>query len=247
YNFAIQGFGAVPGAQTFGTKFNDLNGDGVHDANEPGLAGWTIFGDLNENGTLDAGEPTTVTGADGSYVLPGLPGDRLTQVREVQQTGWRRTFPAAGYHVFNPFIDAIQVHDFGNTRGSRIAGRFVFYNASVFDGYNPGANADDDLTIAPDKAALLPGAAATFANVTSYSRGINGVMIDVELLGGVPDVNDFTFRTGSDAAGWVAAPNPDRIVVRGLGNGIDRVTLTWPDGAIVDRWLAVTVGATAHT
>ena len=48
-----------------------------------------------------------------------------------------------------------------------------------------GANKFDDLAIA-DKEALLPGDDALFINYTSYSRGINGIMIDVEGLGAVP-------------------------------------------------------------
>jgi hypothetical protein len=251
YDFAIQGFGQVPGAETIGTKFHDLDADGVRDEGEPGLAGWTIYGDLNESGVLDAGEPTTVTSADGSYRLPGLPTDRLTQVREVRQSGWRQTFPAAGFHTFNPFIDAIQIHDFGNTRVARVAGRYVFYNSSVFDGSDPAANALDDGAIATDKAALLPGASGAFANVSSYSRGINGVLIDVEPLAGTPDLSDFTFRIGNggDPAVWAAAPAPTGMGVRrgGGAGGSDRITLTWPDGAIRNAWLAVTLGATPHT
>ena len=33
----------VLGGQIYGTKFNDLDGDGVQDEDEPGLAGWTIY------------------------------------------------------------------------------------------------------------------------------------------------------------------------------------------------------------
>ena len=41
-------------------KFHDLNADGVKDAGEPGLAGWTInaYADANSNGILDVGETT---------------------------------------------------------------------------------------------------------------------------------------------------------------------------------------------
>jgi len=39
-----------------GTKWDDLNGDGVRNENEPGLAGWTIYLDDNQNGQLDEGE-----------------------------------------------------------------------------------------------------------------------------------------------------------------------------------------------
>ena len=250
YDFAIQGFGDVPGAQTMGTKFNDLDGDGERDAGEPGLAGWTVYGDLDEDGALDAGEPTTVTSADGSYRLPGLPGDRLSQVREVQQVGWRRTFPVDGFHTFNPFIDSIQIHDFGNTRLARVAGRHVFYNNSVYDGSNAAPNAADDGAVAPGKTALLPGAAAGFANVTGYTRGINGVMVDVELLAGTPDATDFTFLVGDgDVLNWAAAPAPAAVTVRrGAGaGGSDRVTITWPDGAIRSAWLMATLAANART
>jgi hypothetical protein len=52
-----------------------------------------------------------------------LPTNAITQVREVQEAGWRRTFPAAGYHTYNPFIDIpITAMDFGNTRLARISG-----------------------------------------------------------------------------------------------------------------------------
>ncbi|MEX2316830.1 MAG: choice-of-anchor Q domain-containing protein [Pirellulales bacterium] len=43
---------ALPGSIN-GQKWNDLDGDGIHDAGEPGLAGWTIFIDKNNNGEFD--------------------------------------------------------------------------------------------------------------------------------------------------------------------------------------------------
>ena len=56
-------------------------------------------------------------------------------------------------------------------------GRFIFYNNSAWDG-DAGASADDDKAIAPDKVPLFDGSNAIFANYTSYSRGINGIMTD---------------------------------------------------------------------
>ncbi|WP_182867220.1 beta-propeller fold lactonase family protein [Rhodopirellula sp. JC639] len=47
-----------------GVVFDDLNQDGVLDAGEPGLAGWTLYIDDNDNDQLDAGERTTVTSDD---------------------------------------------------------------------------------------------------------------------------------------------------------------------------------------
>jgi len=63
---------------------------------------------------------------------------------------------------------------------AEVVGRHIFYNQSAFDGNNAQANAADDNAIATDKQALLPGESATFANYTSYSRGINGIMDDRE-------------------------------------------------------------------
>ena len=43
----------APAGEIHGTKFNDRDGDGNQDFDEPGLAGWTIFTDFNNNGILD--------------------------------------------------------------------------------------------------------------------------------------------------------------------------------------------------
>ena len=129
--------------------------------------------------------------------------------------------------------------------------RFIFYNQSAFDGNDASANAGDDGAIATDKTALLPGQTATFANYTSYSRGINGVMVDIASLPGTPAAGDFAFKVGNDntPSGWSAAPAPTSISVRsGAGvNGSDRVTLIWANNAIQKKWLQITVKATAAT
>jgi hypothetical protein len=136
-----------------------------------------------------------------------------------------------------------------STRG--FVGAKIFYNNSAWDNNDPTANANDDNAIATDKVPLRPGGVATFANYTSYSRGINGVMTDLLSLPGTPTVNDFTFKVGNDnnPSGWSAAPKPTTIAVRhGAGaNGSDRVTLIWPDNAIQKQWLEVTILATANT
>jgi len=126
---------------------------------------------------------------------------------------------------------------------AQVVGRHVFYNNSAFDGHDPAAGTADDAAVAPDKQALLPGQAASFSNVTGYTGGINGVMVDVLNLGGVASAEDFLLRSGDGtAAGWAAAPAPASVTVRGGAgaNGSDRVTLTWPDGAVRNRWLEVT-------
>jgi len=51
-NRLVEQLGAIRGS-----KFNDLDGDGVRENNEPGLEDWTIFLDRNHNGQLDPAGP----------------------------------------------------------------------------------------------------------------------------------------------------------------------------------------------
>jgi hypothetical protein len=136
---------------------------------------------------------------------------------------------------------------------STIVGRNLFYKGSprydVTNSRFPGFS--DDNAIATDKVALLPGPSwATFANVSSYSGGITGVMVD--LLGGSGvGIADFSFKVGnSNSPGmWWTAPSPTSILVRpGAGvSGSDRIELIWAPGAIKKTWLQVVVAANART
>ncbi len=126
---------------------------------------------------------------------------------------------------------------------SQIAGRHLFYNNSAFD----------NATITSDKTALLPGETATFANYTSFDRGINGLIVDIKNL--TPwaaikaDVFLFHIGNDNDPDSWTDAPPPTSIAVhRGAGtDGSDRVTLIWDDHAIENTWLQVTVLANDDT
>ena len=132
-----------------------------------------------------------------------------------------------------------------------VTGRYVFYNNSAFDSHDPAPNANDDSAIAPDKTALLPGGTATFANYTSYDKGIYGIMFDISGLSGTPTSSDFQFRVGNDnnPAGWAAAPVLLSVDLRsGAGiSGSDRVTLLWSPNAIQKQWLQITVLPTSIT
>ncbi len=82
---------ATPARTLSGVKFNDLDRDGVMDAGEPPLPGWTI--------TLQGGEPgfeigtvTDVTDANGAFSFGPLPS-AIYSLSEVQQTGWTNSTP----------------------------------------------------------------------------------------------------------------------------------------------------------
>lgn len=144
---------------------------------------------------------------------------------------------------------------------ARILARQVFYNDSAWDNRDPASNGQDDGAIDPGKRALLPGGKASFANYTSYSRGLNGLMIDIADLPGPPTISDFEFSVGNDntPTEWTTAPAPSSVTVRpGAGvDGSDRITLIWqnnnrdatvePHEAVGKAWLEVTVKATPNT
>ncbi|MBI1842588.1 MAG: hypothetical protein HYR88_17250, partial [Verrucomicrobia bacterium] len=128
----------------------------------------------------------------------------------------------------------------------------LFYNQSAFDGRDALAGASDDNAIATDKTALRLGQTATFANYSSYSRGLNGVMIDLRGASEHLSLADLDLRVGNsgDPSTWGLAPAPTSFTVRRVsdpGGSIDRVTLTWADGAIVNQWLKATLKATRNT
>ena len=75
-----------------GTKFEDINGDHLRNAGEPGIAGVTIYIDLNRNNILDSQEPTTVTLADGTYSFLNLLPDSYV-LREVGSNDYIQTYP----------------------------------------------------------------------------------------------------------------------------------------------------------
>jgi large repetitive protein len=52
--------------------WNDLDGDGIQDAGENGLAGVDVFIDTNGNGIKDASERGTTTDSNGAYIIAGL-------------------------------------------------------------------------------------------------------------------------------------------------------------------------------
>ncbi|MCA0904764.1 hypothetical protein, partial [Qipengyuania aquimaris] len=98
-----------------GTKFNDLNQDGIRQEagadgilgnadDEVGLEGWTIFIDSNGNGVLDADERSTVTDADGNYFFYGVQSDATYTIDEdlsgrpdwIQTTGENETVTVPG-------------------------------------------------------------------------------------------------------------------------------------------------------
>jgi hypothetical protein len=207
----------------------------------------------NPDATVSLFYDTDAAGFDGKEIVGGLAAGSPPYL-------WDTTAVAPGdYYVYAVVSDAVGVPAFDYAPGvvhvaPRVVKRQLFYNNSAFDGHDPAANAADDGAIDTHKSGLLPGRRATFANVSGYTGGINGVMVDLAGLSpaaaGAITADDFDFRVGAGGrSGWTAAPPPSSIVVRpGAGlNGAARVSITWPDRSIRNTWLRVTVNADART
>ncbi|PKL83487.1 MAG: hypothetical protein CVV24_04810, partial [Ignavibacteriae bacterium HGW-Ignavibacteriae-3] len=74
-----------------GIKFNDLNGDGVKQDNEPTIPNWTII----LSGTMNL---TTRTDARGKFCFDNLRMGNYT-IAEVNKNGWTQTAPSAGTYT----------------------------------------------------------------------------------------------------------------------------------------------------
>ena len=132
-----------------------------------------------------------------------------------------------------------------------IVNRAILYNNSKYDQNTPTAGVLDNAAVAPDKTALLPGQTASFANYTSYDKGINGVVIDVvsPANGAALNASDFVFKVSTDGLNWTLAPAVVGLSLRaGDGvNGSDRIEILFADGAVTNQWLQVTMKADAST
>lgn len=138
---------------------------------------------------------------------------------------------------------------------ANVADVHLFYNDSGFDGFDAAITSADVAAIATDKQPLTELGQASFENYSSYHRGINGVMVDLENANG-PRLSDFIFNksVGLDSDGqpsnWQPAASPTGFkVLAGQGvNGSDRVVFTWDDtSAVKNGWLQITVNTGTPT
>ncbi|MCC3444885.1 MAG: hypothetical protein JGK01_25010, partial [Microcoleus sp. PH2017_03_ELD_O_A] len=129
------------GPAILGIKFNDLNADGIRQANEPGLANIPILLEpaIGSNGRLDTGDISVLTDANGGFSFINLVPGNYVVTETTVPAGFRTTTP-------NPLAVTVGNTNtnvfFGNTQlvGSRIVGcKYLDIDADGFrDGNEPG-------------------------------------------------------------------------------------------------------------
>lgn len=198
-------FGATRvNADITGFKWNDLNGNGLRDPGEPGIAGVYVYLDLDGDDRLDLFEPKAVTDEDGSYSL-NFPGPGTYTIREVVAPGFSQTFPPTGEHT-------------------------VVYNGSLLtDNYNFGNRSVRDFGDAPNTGIYSFPTTGSNAASAGIVPGLSlGLLIDAEADGqpslgadgddnnGVSDEDGVTLRSA------LAPGSPalfDVFVTNTTGNG----------------------------
>ena len=219
-----------------GTKYEDENADGDRDAEDSGLAGWTIaaFVDVDLSGTLTAGDTlftSDVTDANGDYSLTLNPGVQYIIVEQVSdQTDWFES-PDNGTSSVNTFDNDYGEYGYVITLDSgevENGNDFANYQQATKNGrkYND-LNADGD-----DEGGADPGLAGWTIAAFADANG-DGILQQTEIDAGAAD-SDVTDGSGNYSltldpgkyivvelltAGWAESPDSDTTEVNPLGLG----------------------------
>ena len=135
---------------------------------------------------------------------------------------------------------------------------YLYYKNSSFASLGLAAAIDpiDDGAGNPDGKDLLKSGSTsqptTFSNVSNYSRGINGLVWDINYLVPSLTTSDFVFRSPSTLVSgpinpsvWGNAPTPSAIVV--TSGSPSQIRIEWDDNAIQNTWLQVIIKANSNT
>ncbi|PIS05526.1 MAG: hypothetical protein COT81_00740 [Candidatus Buchananbacteria bacterium CG10_big_fil_rev_8_21_14_0_10_42_9] len=155
-------------AEISGSKFNDLNGNGVWNDGEQGLSGWTI--------KLTKGSSTisALTDSEGKYKFQDLaPG--IYTVAEEQKSGWTQTKPTSTTYIVD--VEANEEYedlDFGNQQDESST-------------TTPGAIVNEDVN-AVEESIVLSGTTGVTVKSVKISAELEDVVLD-EISVYVEDAN----------------------------------------------------------
>ncbi|MEQ1825283.1 MAG: SdrD B-like domain-containing protein [Pirellula sp.] len=197
-----------------------------------------------ESGNVDltASIGTVTKNGDGTWAWQLTPATSLTNVT-VTITANDGVNTTAVSFVLNALVN--------------VTNRAIYYKGSSF----AAGGVNIARALAPNKILAESGATPltlSFANVSNYTRGINGIVFDIAGLASTNlTVADFGFRmsptglfdaTANPPSSWLAAPPPSAIVVSpGNATTAARVRIEWADNAIINRWLQIRIAANGNT
>lgn len=139
---------------------------------------------------------------------------------------------------------------------AQVEARSVFYNNST--GANISSIGTAQNAIATDKGVLrVPGSISNFSNYTNYSRGLNGIIVDVAGLPSSSTANDILnslqfaqwngiASTGFQPISSAANPSVTLFPDQGLNNST-RVKIVLADEMVKNTWLRVTLVSNPQT
>ncbi len=157
---------------TTGYVWNDLDGDGAKDENEPGVAGITVYVDTNGDNLDGLLEPAALTNIGGGYQILNVPSGNFA-VRLALNPGWAQTFPSSGEHVIT------------TTAGSTIS------NLTFGIRGGSGPNAGVDFGDAP----------SSFPTTSAQNGASHGVVAGFQLGATIDGELDGTSSPNADADG----------------------------------------------
>jgi hypothetical protein len=126
--FAEHQYPAALSGALGGRLFNDLDGDGIKDADEGALARRRVWLDLNASGAWDVGDVSTVTNGSGNYLFAAVPAGTYN-LRQIVPEGWSPTKPFAKRIVTIVAQQSLGGQNFGSRQNVIISG-FVYHDSN---------------------------------------------------------------------------------------------------------------------
>ncbi len=239
---AIPGGGIAPGStssSSFQINLTNVGGTPFFSASNSGTASsnyelWRV----NQFGIAEIVEDAV----PGGGIRPGSTGSNPSNLTNVGGT------------LFFSANDGTTGNELWLVRPTSIANRQVFYNRSTSTVFGDGSGNPVN-SIDSTKIALLPGQTTSSANYTNYSRGLNGLVVDLQAPANLAGISAASFQLATWSTFTDSTPNfvpiTPAVTVStypgGGANGADRIKLEFANNAIQNAWLQVTILADVNT
>jgi len=215
----------------------EVNWSGTDEDCGSGVASYDVYVSTNPNGAYSAWLSNTTST---SQTFVGTPGATYYFYSVARDSAGNLEQTPASYQATTTVAEFSQV-----TTAS------VYHAGSSFASSGTSNAIDTTKVLAREgQAPQLLG----FSNLINSSRGINGLVLDINGVLQTLTPSDFVFQMSPAGAflevnhqpqDWTSAPPPSSITHE--ASVADRIVIQWPNNVIANRWLRVTVLANANT